>query len=298
MPSTDPDVLAVVVNHNAGATLAECLGALAGSTAPARVVVVDNASTDGSLGLVPRHHPFEVVVRNDRNLGFARANNQALAGAAADYYALVNPDCVVGADTLAVMVREMERDPEIGLASCVIRNPDGSVQRTCRRRLPTPLSSLARVTGLSRLGGSRPRLADFDYGDDPLPADTERVEAVSGAFMVARAAAVAEVGLLDEGYFLHCEDLDWCKRFADHGYGVAFVPHTEVVHAGGVSGRGLAVTWHLHRGMLRFYRKHYRGRYPVVLLPLVYGGVLASFGVRAAAILARGAAARWRAARG
>jgi hypothetical protein len=115
------------------------------------------------------------------------------------------------------------------------------------------------------------------------------VEAILGAFMFVRLEALEEVGLLDEGYFLHCEDLDWCERFRRAGFDVLFVPEVTVVHDKGASSRGrpVRVLWHMHRGMVRYFRKFFRDQYPRPLLWLVVAGVWLRFAVLAAAALVR-----------
>ena len=287
MKESDADrVLAVVVNYNSGDWLRDCVESLLGSSRSVDIVVIDNASTDHSLERLGDAADRIEVMRNRENVGFARANNQAMAARDAAFYVLINPDCIVERETIARVLDAMRSDETIGLASCLIRNADGSVQKTCRRRFPTPTSALARTLGLNRLHPGK--YPDFDYGSEDAASGVEAVEAVSGAFMVARREAIERVGYLDEGYFMHCEDLDWCKRFWQAGFKVGFTGDTSVTHAKGASGRSLRVNWHLHQGMLRFYRKFYRGQYPGVLFPLVYLGVYASFIGRSTSILIRG----------
>ncbi|MGA8260024.1 MAG: glycosyltransferase family 2 protein, partial [Arenicellales bacterium] len=192
----------------------------------------------------------------------------------AKYYLLMNPDCVLETDAVREFAAYMEDHPDVGLAGGALKNPDGSIQKTSKRRFPTPWSSLARTLGLHGLKVSGAKIGDFDLAaGTPGDSEAETVEAVSGALMFVRGAALSRVGLLDDGYFLHCEDLDWCKRFRDAGYKVAYVPSAGAVHLKGGSGRGPRVIWHLHRGMSRFYRKHYHRRYPLAFSGLVYTGI-------------------------
>ena len=161
-----------------------------------------------------------------------------------------------------------------------------------------------RLLGLNKLFPNSPKFADFDYGDfdygdfdqsDAASNDSnssdevECVEAISGAFMFARMSAVKEVGLLDEAYFMHCEDLDWCKRFELAGYNIAFVPNSNLVHAKGVSSRSrpIRVLYTLHKGMNRFYDKFYKNEYSLVLRLIVKLGIVASFFTRALLALVR-----------
>ena len=283
------DTHAIVVNYNAGEWLDACIDSLLGSTYPVRICIVDNASTDGSVDRIAtglHTSPNIKLVRNKENVGFSRANNQALRNDAAEFFVLINPDCVVEADTIGKVVAAMTHHPDIGLASCLIKNADGTIQKTCRRKFPTPWSGMARTLGMHSLFPDR--FEDFDYGDQESTEELEYVEAVSGAFMVARASAIEVVGDLDEGYFMHCEDLDWCKRFWDAGFKVAFVPDAFVTHKKGASGRSLRVNWYLHQGMLRFYKKFYIDEYPKIFVGLVYLGVFLSFLAKSTLILVRG----------
>ncbi len=278
-------VTTVIVNFNAGDWLQRSVGSALRET-DGNIIIVDNASTDGSLAALEAGVSEEgrvSILRNDQNLGFARANNQALPGIKDDYAILMNPDCEMNPDCWAAMLRVLDEEEEIGLASCVIHNPDGSLQTTCRRRFPTPWSAAVRMLALNRLFPENPRFRDFDYGDAPIPESWQSVDAISGAFMVARISALATVGLLDEGYFMHCEDLDWCMRFQQSGYTVAFIPGAGVVHAKGVSSgsRPVATQWNLHRGMLRFFDKFYRTQYSWPLRWFVTAGVYVSFLFRA-----------------
>ncbi len=282
----DVDALAIVVNYNAGGWLRDCIDSVLKSSCRLGIVVVDNASSDNSIaGLGGDAEKIELI-RNSENIGFARANNQVMTNRSAEFYALINPDCIVEPDTIETVIDAMRSDESIGLASCLIRNADGSVQKTCRRRFPTPASALVRTLGLNRLQPEK--YQDFDYGSEDIKGGVEYVDAVSGAFMLARGSALETVGYLDEGYFMHCEDLDWCKRFWQSGYKVAFTGDTCVAHAKGASGRSLRVNWHLHQGMLRFYRKFYLGEYPRILFALIYLGVYASFIGKSSKILFRG----------
>jgi GT2 family glycosyltransferase len=281
-----PSALAVIVNYNAGDWLQACVESIRRSDYGAGVVVVDNASTDDSIANLGARGDAVRLILNTSNVGFARANNQVLENHGAEFYVLVNPDCRVEADTIGTVISAMRRDNDIALASCLIKNADGSTQKTCRRRFPTPATALARTLGLNVLWPEKFR--DFDYGDGEAKSGVEYVEAISGAFMVVRATAMDSVGYLDEGYFMHCEDLDWCKRFWQAGFKVAFIADTFVTHAKGVSGRTLRVNWYLHQGMLRFYRKFYLDDYPRLLFALVYLGVFLSFLGRSTMILLRG----------
>lgn len=285
------DVVAVIVNFNSGPLLKEAVDSLLAGTLRPAIEVVDNASTDRSADFLKTDPGYRESIRltmNDRNLGFSRANNQVLRGGSARYYLLMNPDCVLAPDALAELVAYMDANTDVGLAGGALMNRDGTLQKTSKRKFPTPWSALARTLGLHRLDAADGALGDFDLArDQARDGEPEAVEAVSGALMFVRGAALEKVGLLDEGFFMHCEDLDWCMRFWNAGYEVAYVPSAGAVHVKGGSGRGPRVVWHLHRGMIRFYGKHYRNRYPPYFTWLVYTAVYARCGILMALSLVR-----------
>lgn len=273
----------IIVNYNAGDWLVRSVeSALKFSTA--QVYVVDNASSDDSMQKLAVSHKDQkrlTMINNTDNVGFAAANNQVLKIIETDYALLMNPDCELNKDTLPKMLAAFKQYPKLGLASCVILNEDGSVQTTCRRKFPTPWSAFVRMAQLHRLFPEK--FEDFDMGKQPMPKKLEFIEAVSGAFMLVNMKALLDIGLLDEGYFMHCEDLDWCKRFELKGWNVGFEPGVSVLHAKGVSSksRPIGVLWTLHKGMLRFFNKFYKRQYSWPLRWLVTLGVYASFCARA-----------------
>ncbi|HWP95041.1 MAG TPA: glycosyltransferase family 2 protein [Gammaproteobacteria bacterium] len=278
------DIAVVVVNYNAGNRLYECARSVLAEPDVSELWVVDNASRDGSLQRLETEYRNDErlrVVRNDRNLGFAAANNIALRQTSAPFILLLNPDCVLRGGTIAAVRAALEARPDAGMAGCLIVNPDGSEQRGGRRHLPDLRSSFVRVLHLERWRGGRMR--GFDLAGTPLPEETVEVEAISGAFMLVRRAAVEDVGLLDEGYFLHCEDLDWCIRFAQKGWRILFVPRVSVLHRQGTSSRTrpVRVLWYKHRGMWRFHRKHYAAQTPSALNALVWVGIWLRFALLA-----------------
>lgn len=269
----------IIVAHNSGELLFECVCAALASNVPVKVVVVDNASTDASLDRLQTLAEGDqrlVLLRNGMNQGFSAAANRGVATTSADFVLLLNPDCLIEPDTLDRMLELADAHKDAGMFGCLIRNFDGSEQVGCRRAIPTPAKALARVLHWRRGG--------FDQVGAELPAGPVPVEAISGAFMLVRRSAIDKVGPLDDGYFLHCEDLDWCERFNRAGQTILFVPGVEVRHAKGASsaGRPIFVERHKHAGMLRFYRKFFRDAYPAPLWWLVWAAVWTRFALKAA----------------
>ncbi len=277
-----PVVSVIIVNFNAGPLLSKVVGAALSSSITVEVIVSDNGSTDDSLlslrGLIGVDARLQII-ENRRNLGFARANNIALKQAQGEYILLLNPDAVIKPDTLARMLGFFADYPETGMAGCLLRNPDGTEQVGCRRSIPTPWRSLVRVLRLGKLSPNHPRFRNFLLNKEPLPEKPIFVEAISGAFMLVRREALEQVGLLDEGYFLHCEDLDWCMRFRQTGWQILFVPHVEVTHYKGTcsKNRPIWVMFHVHRGMTRLYRKFFLHQYPWPIMLLIIAAVWTRF---------------------
>ena len=276
-------VSVIIVNHNAGELLIESVGtALAQAE---QVVVVDNASKDQSMALLARVFVSEarlVTQHVSANMGFAAGCNIGLGLATQSHLLFLNPDCILGAGSLRRMVEVLDSEPQAGMVGGLLTNPDGTEQGGGRRAIPTPWRSFVRVFGLSRLSSRWPRLFfDFYLHKQPLPEALIEVEAISGALMLVSRKAMKEVGLWDEGYFLHCEDLDWCMRFRQHGWKILFVPDAPVLHYQGHCSRSkpIFVEWHKHRGMVRFYRKFFKHQYPGGMMALVNTGVWVRFGM-------------------
>jgi len=292
---------AIVVNFNAGELLVRCVRSVLQSTGVeiTGVVVADNGSRDGSVDAIAKlacQDDRVIVIENDANLGFAAANNRALPRISAgnEFLLFLNPDCLIEPDTLSRMTGAMREHADAGMAGCMVTNPDGSEQRGSRRNIPTPMSALVRVLGLDRAFPTRFR--GFDLAASPLPPRPVEVEAVSGALILVRKRALDAVGPLDEGYFLHCEDLDWFMRFRQAGWRILYVPDAKAMHVGGASSgtAPVRVEYHKHRGMLRFYRKYYADRYPLPLLWLVTLAVWLRFLAIAAVLTISGGRARQR----
>lgn len=287
-------VSVVIVNYRAGTSLLACVRSALLQCGD--VVVVDNSASeadDESVAQLLRVFAGDARVRvlpQVRNLGFAAACNLGAGAAQGEWLLFLNPDCVLKEGAVARMLKAMQQRPEAGMCGGLLLNLDGSEQAGGRRAVPTPWRSFVRAFGLTRLQTRYPRLFEgYDLHAQPLPMGPEPVEAISGACMLVRRAALEEVGLLDEGYFMHCEDLDWCMRFRGAGWQILFVPDAGVIHDKGLcsKGRFLFVEWHKHRGMVRFYRKHFRRQYPGLLMLMVMLGVWLRFAAVAGVCLAR-----------
>jgi GT2 family glycosyltransferase len=281
----------VIVNFNAGRFLQEAVASALFSPAVGHVYVVDNASTDGSLDFFSERHDDRLtIVRNATNLGFGAGCNVGLSRATAGFVLLLNPDCRLLQGAVERLIAAVSSDERVGMAGPLLLNTDGSEQAGGRRAIPTPRRALSRALGLDGLSRFFPIMfPDFLQHREPMPVTPIEVEAISGACMLVRRAAVMEVGLLDEQYFLHCEDLDWCMRFRQHGWNVLFVPDAKAIHSKGVSSshRPFATEWYKHQGMIRFYRKFFRHQYPAAVMVAVYSGVWLRFAAVTALLMFR-----------
>jgi GT2 family glycosyltransferase len=288
----------VIVNYNTAALLRRCLRHACASIAthPFTITVVDNGSTDGSLDLVRAEFPRARPLAAGRNLGFAGANNLALRailaalppGAAREheYVMLLNSDLFLAPDTLQVLTDFLEAHPEAGIVGPRVEKPDGTLDLACRRGFPTPANAFFKLTGLSRRFPNHPRLAGYNLTHLD-PGHLTEVDAVTGACMLVRVAAIDAVGLLDDAFFMYGEDLDWAYRIKRRGWRVFYCPTSRVLHHKGAtsarqSGRMIV---EFYRAMYLFHRKHYAPRAPRALNWLVTAGIVArgalAFGVNA-----------------
>jgi GT2 family glycosyltransferase len=273
-------VSAIIVNYNAGQVLNDTVKSLLCSPYITNITVVDNDSRDNSMRNIEELAYADsriVCIRNNKNLGFAKACNIGIAGdGESDYLFFVNPDCIVDENAVSKLLSCLKSSPEVGMAGPLLLNPDGTEQAGGRRSIPTPWLSFVRAFGLSKLGKRYAGIfSDFLLHKQPLPESPIEIEAISGSCMLVRCEALMDVGFLDAGYFLHCEDLDWCIRFRLKDWKIMFVPDAHVIHYKGVCSktRPIFVEWHKHKGMTRFYGKFFRHRYPGLLLWIIAAAV-------------------------
>ncbi|MFC1606952.1 glycosyltransferase [Candidatus Latescibacterota bacterium] len=251
----------VIVSYNVSSFLDQALITLeeAARGIEHEVFVVDNASSDDSVAMVREKHPNAVVIDNDENLGFAKANNIALKKASGRYVLLLNPDTVLRKDTLRTMIAFLDDHPDAGAAGCKVINPDGTLQLACRRGFPTPGVAFFKMVGLSNLF---PRSRTFGaYNMTYLDPETvTEVDAISGSFMMLRKEVLEEVGLLDEVFFMYGEDLDLCYRIKQGGWKIYYAPLTEIIHFKGESTRTIPTIKGIrifYDAMQIFVNKHY-----------------------------------------
>jgi GT2 family glycosyltransferase len=260
------DLSIVIVTWNVRDLLRRCLASLpANPSWSQEVVVVDCASSDGSAAMVAAEFPGATLLRSEENLGFSRGNNRALRQARGRYWLLLNPDAELAGDAAVALIAFLEARPRAAVAGPKLLNADGSTQSS-RRRFPTLATALLESTVLQRLAGNSTTLRRYYCADRDENA-VQEVDWLSGACLLVRAQAAAEVGLLDERFFMYSEELDWCRRFKAAGWEVWYEPAARVVHHGGGSSDQVVAGRHIHfnRSKIAYFRKHH-GRVAALFL--------------------------------
>lgn len=261
----------VIVSYRCREHLRRCLASLGKHAPNTHIWVVDNDSRDGTVDMVIDQYPDVDVIVNDTNLGFARATNLGIVRGSAPYVLVLNPDTEVREGTVGQLVALMDELPDVGIAGCRLERPDGTFDHAARRSFPTIVGALGHFSGLGRRGSGR--LAQY------RAPEVERgpVDAVNGAFMLIRRAALEQVGLFDEGYWMYMEDLDLCYRFKEAGWVTWYEPSVSALHvkSGSAGRRSPRLVIAFHAGMWRFYRTHYAPDAPLGRAALVHWGIRA-----------------------
>lgn len=276
----------VVVAADSGPLLADCVACVLASTAAVELILVDNASADGQPQAVAARHAGDHrlrLIENGANLGFGPACNRGARVAAGDALLFLNPDALIASDTIARLRAVLAADPRCGLVGACVREADGRIARAVRRRDPMLRRALATATGLSRWESRWPALAGVEQAPPAAAVDVEDVEAVSGACLLLPRDLYERLGGFDEGYFLHCEDLDLCRRLRDAGCRVVLAATVDIAHAQGSSSRHrpLFVARHKHRGMWRYFVTFDPAARNPLLRMLVWLGIWGHFALRA-----------------
>jgi GT2 family glycosyltransferase len=237
------------------------------------VVVIDNASDDGTVPFVRGDFPEVEVVSNDQNLGFAAATNLGIRSGSAPYVLVLNPDTEVPADGLLLLIRLMDGRAEVGICGCRLVRDDGTFDHAARRSFPTIIGAVGHFAVVGRSDRAPRRLVQYRAPDVE---GGGLVDAVNGAFMLVRRSALDDVGLFDEGFWMYMEDLDLCYRFHEAGWATWYEPAVTALHAKGASSgavRSPRLNAAFHYGMFRFYRKHYAPRSNALVDTAVYAGI-------------------------
>lgn len=248
----------IIVSWNAKAYLLKCIESIyAQQTSGLEIIVVDNASSDGSPEAVRLQCPSVTLICNSENYGFSKANNIGITASTGKHLFLINSDVVVSPGCFSKLRRYIDAHPEIGLLGPKIVGANGRVQRSCMR-YPSLSNTLWRALAVdSFLPHSslfRSQLMTSWAHDE-----TRSVDVINGCFWVVRRSAMDQVGLLDEGFFIYGEDIDWCRRFTSQGWQVVFYPEAEALHYGGASSANAPVRFYLEmqRANHQYWLKHH-----------------------------------------
>jgi len=270
-------ISAIIVSWNTREYLWNCLNSIrkTNMSCVKEIIVVDNASKDGSPEMVMKEFPEVTLLRSEKNLGFARANNIAIQLAKGNILALVNSDVVVHPGCFEKLAAFLYQHDNVGLIGPRVLGGDGKLQRSCRR-LPNVWNTLCRTFALDRIFPFWSVFSGFEIPHSKYDRVME-VEVLSGCFCVARKKAVDEVGGLDERYFFYAEDIDWCKRFREAGWKLMFIPEASATHFGGgsTSNAPLHFSIEILRATLKYWRKHHGiiGQVICYLFTIVHHGL-------------------------
>lgn len=256
------DLSIIIVNYNVKYFLEQCLHAVYRATQKisTEVIVVDNNSADGSERMVAERFPKVIFITNSTNLGFAKANNQAIARTSGRYILLLNPDTVVQEDTFLKCMGYMDLHPDVGCLGVKMIDGKGKFLPESKRALPTPMTAFYKVFGLAALFPRSRRFGKYHLGYLD-PEEIHDVDVISGAFMFIRKGALDKTGLLDEVFFMYGEDIDISYRFKQAGYRNVYFPLTTIIHYKGESTRKSSINYVIvfYRAMIIFARKHFSG---------------------------------------
>ena len=283
------DLTIIIVSYNTKEFLKKCLESVKNAALKFNyeIIVIDNNSSDSSLEMLGKEFPDVFLIKNKKNLGFSKANNQGIKKARGRYLLFLNPDTIVNKDTLPTLIEFMEGNKEVGVSTCKLIMPNGKIDDACHRGFPTPWNAFCHFLGISKIfpkiklfSGYSLSYLDFD--------ESHEIDACAGAFMLVRREAGEKIGWWDEDYFFYGEDLEFCFRLKELGYKIYYVPDVYTLHYKGISGgikkisknistadkktRRLATNARFN-AMKIFYKKHYLEKYPKFITWLVMQGI-------------------------
>lgn len=249
----------VIVSWNAKSYLLQCLESVLRQVPPDQleVIVVDNASSDGSPDAVRDNYPSVNLICNSGNDGFAKGNNIGISRSTGDYLFLINSDVVVSEGCFEKLIQHMDEHPQVGMLGPKIFGADGKIQRNCMA-YPSLWNMLCRALALDALF-PRSRLFGGHFLTFWNFEDTRQVDVINGCFWVLRRSAMEEVGLLDERFFMYGEDVDWCRRFTHKGWRLVYFAEADALHYGGASSSNAPIKFDIERQRAdyQYWTKHH-----------------------------------------
>ncbi|MFO7845905.1 MAG: glycosyltransferase [Balneolaceae bacterium] len=270
------DITIIIVNYNVKEFLVNCLQSVqkAAEHFEAEIFVVDNASTDGSIPFLRDRFKDVQFIENKKNLGFGKANNQAIRRANGKYTLLLNPDTLVQENTLDVLYQKMEANTEWGACGCKILNPDGTFAPESRRSVPKVSTAIYKAIGLTSLFPESKHFGAYYQGWKDEDEEDE-VPVLSGSFMYFRTQCLKEVNGFDERFFMYGEDIDLCYRVKEAGWKIYYVPKTSIIHYKGESSKKNEIAYNkaFNDAIYKFFDKHYTSKYSRLFKFLVYWAI-------------------------
>jgi len=284
------DLSIVILSFNTRELLRECVASIKKTTPKDlsyEIIVVDNASSDGSAEMVSDTFKDVKLIANKENVGYTKGNNRGVKEASGRYILFLNADTIVYEDTLGAMVAFMDEHEKVGAATCLVELVNGKLDDSCHRGFPTPWRSFSHFSGFSKIFPRSKLFTGYALGYLDLNT-THEVDSCSGAFMIVRRVAGEEIGWWDEDFFWYGDDLDFCYRLKEKGWRVYFVPEVKILHYKGASGGIKKISKHLtvatretrirvtnarFDAMRKFYKKHYIDKYPRFISWFVFFGI-------------------------
>ena len=272
-----PELSVCIVNWNTREDLEQAIASVLESDPGLNreVIVLDNASEDGSADMVRERFPDVVLIESEKNLGFAKGYNGTARRASGRYLLILNPDTLVRSGSFKRLIDFLDSHEDAAAVGPRLLNSDGTIQYSCRR-FPKPMAAVLRNTVIGRILPRNRSTRDYLMADWDHDTAGE-VDWVSGAAVCIRPKAWAEVGGFDEGFFMYAEDMDWCLRARKAGWKIYYCPDAVIVHRIGSSSdqRPVQMVIQFHRSMARFYAKHYAADWPWAVRALPVLGIWA-----------------------
>lgn len=267
------DISIVIVNYKVKEYISNLLSSIekARHSYNLEIFVVDNDSGDDSIEYLQNRYPNVNYIANSDNVGFGKANNQAIKEAKGKYTLIINPDTLVSEDTLSVLFKHMEKNEKCGAAGCKILNPDGTFAPESRRSVPTIWAAACRVFGLDNLFPNSKLFGQYYLSWLPID-EVAKVPVLSGSFMFWRTKVLKQIGGFDERFFMYGEDIDLCYQIQNTGFHIEYVPGTSIIHYKGESTKkgDLRYIKLFNKALYQFYEKNYSTRYSVLFKILIY----------------------------
>ncbi|MDP3733404.1 MAG: glycosyltransferase family 2 protein [Candidatus Daviesbacteria bacterium] len=274
----NPDLSIIILNYNVRDLLLNCLESvfksLQGTGYRVQVIVVDNASSDGSIEAVKKEYPQVEPFKNESNLGFAKGNNVGVKLAKAPVILFLNPDTVILDNAIGKSLEFLMSNPDIGALTCRVELPDGKLDYSCHRGFPTPWNSFCYFLGLSKLFPKWKLFAGYTATHLDI-SKTHGIDCLTGAFLMVRKIAGEQINWWDTDYFWNGEDIEFCYLLKEKDWKIYFYPEVKIIHFKGSSaGKAKSATvLHGISAMRIFYKKHYYKKYPFLIRDLILAGI-------------------------